>query len=223
MLRQINLIADEYIDLGRNLTVRQLHYQFVARGWGPNTQANYELLQRTIRNARLGGMLTWDVIVDRTRHVREESTWDSPGEIVEAVARQYRMDHWASQPNRVEVRIEKDALGGIVEEAVEDMGTPWFSMRGFPSVTSLREAAERRILPNARAGQHTTILLLTDHDPSGLMMNRTVAADLARFAPPAAPEPGSFDGQSPSNRAADRLDPRADRSAPAAAKLRQRG
>jgi hypothetical protein len=79
MLRQINLIADEadeYIDLGRNLTVRQLHYQFVARGCGPNTQANYELLQRTIRNARLGGMLTWDVIVDRTRHVREDAMVD---------------------------------------------------------------------------------------------------------------------------------------------------
>ncbi len=43
------------------------------------------------------------------------TSWDSPGEIVEGAAQQYREDLWLGQKYRPEVWIEKDALIGVIE------------------------------------------------------------------------------------------------------------
>ena len=83
-----NVIIDEYAEEGMRLTLRQLYYQFVARGLFPDTrrfrwtgskwvkdpqegtrnaQPNYKWLGDIITCARLAGMIDWQAIEDRTR------------------------------------------------------------------------------------------------------------------------------------------------------------
>jgi hypothetical protein len=103
-------ICTEYADQGYDLTLRQLYYQFVARGLLANRQTEYKRLGSIVNDARLAGMIDWNHVVDRTRNLRELSHWDNPEEIIRGSAAQYRTDRWADQPYRVEVWVEKDAL-----------------------------------------------------------------------------------------------------------------
>ncbi len=57
-----NEIIDEYRDQGFTLTLRQLYYQFVARGLIPNTQRDYKRLGSILNDARLAGLVDWDAI-----------------------------------------------------------------------------------------------------------------------------------------------------------------
>jgi len=55
-----NDICDEYMAQGYTLTLRQLYYQFVARGHIPNSQKEYNNLGNLISDARLAGHIDWD-------------------------------------------------------------------------------------------------------------------------------------------------------------------
>jgi hypothetical protein len=87
VIRQANVICADYQAQGYDLTLRQLYYQFVARDLIPNRQSEYKRLGAIINDARLGGLLDWDYIVDRTRNVRSMATWGDPSDIISASAR----------------------------------------------------------------------------------------------------------------------------------------
>jgi len=70
----------------------------------------------------------------------------------------------------VEVWIEKDALVGVVEGSCSLWRVPLFSCRGYPSQSALYEAANR----HTNYGVKSTVLHLTDHDPSGLNMTADI-------------------------------------------------
>jgi hypothetical protein len=53
VIDQANLICDEYQARGFTLTLRQLFYQFVARGLMPNAAKEYKNLGAVVNNARL--------------------------------------------------------------------------------------------------------------------------------------------------------------------------
>ena len=57
VVEQANTIIDEYIGLGFNLTLRQLFYQFVARGLLKNLFNEYKRLGTIVRNARDAGLI----------------------------------------------------------------------------------------------------------------------------------------------------------------------
>lgn len=163
------------------LTLRQLYYQFVARGLIPNRQREYNRLGRILNDARLAGLIDWSSIEDRTRNLRELASWDSPVDVVEAVADQYREDPWETQPYRPEVWIEKDALVGVIEPVCNELRVPFFACRGYTS-QSETYAAGKRLGRYARDGQRPIIFHLGDHDPSGIDMTRDNHERLSMFA-----------------------------------------
>ena len=69
VIMQANAIINEYLAKGFTLTLRQLYYQFVARGLIPNTQRSYNRLGNIISNARMAGLTDWNAIEDRTRNL----------------------------------------------------------------------------------------------------------------------------------------------------------
>src|SRR5260370_15970597 len=89
VIDQANDIIAEYQAQGFTLSLRQLYYQFVSRDLIENTIASYKRLGTIINNGRLAGMIDWDAIEDRTRTLVTHPSWDSPLDIVSAVARQY--------------------------------------------------------------------------------------------------------------------------------------
>ena len=116
-------IAAEYAAQGMRLTVRQLYYQCVARGWIENNEREYQKIIRLLTDAREAGLFDWDAIEDRGREVVMRPCWRSPAEILEAAASSYHEDRWVLQDVRVVVILEKAALAGIVNPACKDLYT----------------------------------------------------------------------------------------------------
>ncbi len=180
MIQRANTIITEYAGQGFDLTLRQLYYQFVSRGMIANKDTEYKRLGSIINDARLAGYIDWNSITDRTRNLRKLAAWDTPDELIDVAARQYRNDLWDSQPLRVEVWIEKDALVGVIEGVCNEFGVPHFSCRGYTSQSEMW-AAGQRLGEYIEQGQRVLILHLGDHDPSGMDMTRDIRERITNF------------------------------------------
>lgn len=180
VVQQANAIISEYIAQGFDLTLRQLYYQFVSRDLIANTQREYAKLGSIINDARLGGLIDWDTIVDRTRFVRSQPHWKNGNDIVAVCASQFNLDKWVGQKHRVEVWIEKDALIGVFEGVCQELDVPLFSCRGYTSQSEMWGAAQR-LMKYRGSGQAPFILHFGDHDPSGKDMSRDIEDRLSMF------------------------------------------
>lgn len=173
-------ILDEYAEQGFDLTLRQLYYQFVARGLLENTERNYNRLGKVISEARLCGLVDWSHIIDRTRRDHFAQHWTDPAEIIDATVNSFRVDLWADQPNYVEVWIEKEALLGVITGVCDEYDVRHLACKGYYSQSKMW-AAGRRLLKQVIAGKNVTILHLGDHDPSGIDMTRDIEDRLSLF------------------------------------------
>lgn len=181
VIKVANTILREYEEQGFDLTLRQLYYQFVARGLIPNNLREYKNLGNAINDGRLAGWIDWDHIVDRTRNVHANDHWDSPVEIVKGCSQQYQIDKWVDQKYRIMVMIEKDALLGLIQNICRGLDVPYLSCRGYMSQSEMREIAVDRLIPFEEQGQINVILHLGDHDPSGVDMTRDIQDRLQLF------------------------------------------
>lgn len=179
-IEQANEIIAEYAAQGFDLTLRQLYYQFVARGFIANLQKSYKALGEAINSGRLAGLIDWDAITDRTRNLRTWSYWTTPQERIKSVAHGFTMDLWKTQEYRVEIWIEKDALLGVLDSCCPALRVPYFSCRGYVSQSEMWSAA-MRLKRYEKDGKKTVILHLGDHDPSGVDMSRDIADRLKMF------------------------------------------
>ena len=143
VIEKANEVIEVYQAQGFDLTLRQLYYQFVARAWIPNKDSEYKKLGDIIADGRLAGLIDWEAITDRTRNLRKNSHWDDPADIVKSAAHSFALDKWEEQPYRIECWIEKDALVGILESACEPLDIPYFSCRGYTSISEVWSAAMR--------------------------------------------------------------------------------
>jgi hypothetical protein len=173
-------ICEEYAAGGDQLTLRQLYYQFVARGLLANKQTEYDRLGETINAARLAGLIDWDHLEDRTRNLEELPTWGSPASIMSAAAEGYREALWEEQEAYVEVWVEKEALAGVVGRVADEWAVPYFSCRGYVSQSEMWRAAQR-LEEKTEEGKRVVVLHLGDHDPSGLDMTRDIESRLEMF------------------------------------------
>jgi len=181
IIEKANTILDEYRRQDLVLTLRQLYYQFVARGFLPNKQTEYKRLGSIVSDARLAGLIDWAMLEDRTRSVEAINTWSSPASIVKAVSEQYLEDLWIDQPYRVEVWIEKEALAGVIARVCAELRVAYFACRGYASQSSQYEAG-KRFRAYRRSGQRVVVLHLGDHDPSGIDMTRDNMERIQMFA-----------------------------------------
>lgn len=183
VIRQANKIIEEYANAGYTMTLRQLHYQFVARDLYQNTQQNYKRLGNILDAARKAGLVDWDAIEDRTRSIRRIPVWRTPESAVEQIHMAFKLDPWEEQPvkRRIEVWVEKDAAVGIVEPTCNKLRLPYFSCRGYSSSSGLYEAG-KRLQAYRERGYETLILYAGDHDPSGVQMTEVSEDRVALYA-----------------------------------------
>jgi hypothetical protein len=168
-----NTIINDYHRQGYDLTVRQLYYQFVARGFIANRAEEYSKLQGLLNDARLAGLIDWDAIVDRTRNLESLTHWSHPRDVVDSAAHSFRYWKWENQPHYVEVWVEKDALKAIIGSVCNKFDVPFFSCRGYTSVSEVHGAA-LRFKHEISMGKDVHVIHLGDHDPSGLDMTRDI-------------------------------------------------
>jgi hypothetical protein len=94
------------------LTVRQVHYLLVEtpEAKHSNTISGYQKVSRILTGMRYGGLLDWDKIVDETRDVYKQTSYDSINDAVRSLLRSYRKDRWRDSQYRVEAWTEKRTL-----------------------------------------------------------------------------------------------------------------
>jgi hypothetical protein len=163
-------------------TVRQVFYRLVSAGHIDKTEAAYNgIVVRMLLDMRLKNELPFESIADNTRWVRKPTMRSSVGEALTHAARAYRRDLWEDQEAHVEIWCEKDALAGVLMEVTYDWGVPLMVSRGFSSASYLYSCAA-----NIRAiGKPTYLYHFGDHDPSGLLVDRSIERRLRQFAPDA--------------------------------------
>lgn len=172
LIEAANTIIARYQGMGFELTVRQLHYQFVSLGF-PNTDKHYDKLQSALNDGRLCGLIDWDAIVDRTRGLRAHPHYAHPRDPIGELGDNFRMWRWEDQPNYVEVWVEKQALEQVVGRVCSEHDVPYFCCRGYTSVTGIHDAA-MRFQHEIGHGKTIRVIHLGDHDPSGLDMTRDI-------------------------------------------------
>lgn len=175
----INEVLADYESQGYDLTLRQVYYQLVARGYIENSERSYKNIGLLINDARLAGLIDWNAITDRTRSLRGNTHWSTPASVISSARYSYMLDRWRDQPNYVEVWVEKDALIGIVGQAATELDVPYFSCRGYTSQSEMWNAAQRFRRQSEK--QSRTIIHLGDHNPSGIDMTRDIQDRLNLF------------------------------------------
>jgi hypothetical protein len=172
-IEKANEIIAEYQAQGFSLTLRQIYYQFVARGWSENSQKAYKALGNVIAEARMAGLIDWAAMEDRTRSLRGLGSYSDPESAIWRAMASYRRDKW-------EVWIEKDALLGVVSPVCNELDVDYFALRGYASHTSLHDAAQRIIGYNEE-GQEAVILHMGDYDPEGWDITRDIENKMRTF------------------------------------------
>lgn len=181
LISTANGILNEYRNLGYRLSLRQLYYQLVARDYIENSVKSYKRVGNLVSDARLAGLLDWEMIEDRGRDATIPVAWQSPAQIVRAAAQQFRVDRWQGQPCHVEVMVEKDALSGILAPVCRELHVRFTANKGYSSSSAMYEAG-KRIAEARHSGKEVHIFYLGDHDPSGIDMTRDIDERLAQFA-----------------------------------------
>jgi hypothetical protein len=195
-------IAQEY---DGNLTVRQLYYQLVARGFIPNSQESYKRIVSILTDARLAGDFPFEWLVDRTREARGGKFTMNDVDVDEALVKTgdslknapywwIGRDRWFGQRTHVSVWVEKEALMGVFEKPCNDLGVAWFVLRGYSSLSALSQW-----LDNLQAAyqcedecgdstvpydedrtefDEAVVLYFGDHDPDGWEIPRSAERNL---------------------------------------------
>lgn len=180
MIGTIIGILDDYSAQGYDLSLRQLYYQLVSRNVVPNTEKSYKNVGNMVSDARLAGLIDWDMIKDRGREMVSNPHWGNPANFIENVAPQYRFDLWEDQPNYVEVMVEKQALEGVLQPVCRSLDIPFTANKGYSSSSAMYEAS-KRFIDRAQKDKTLYVIYLGDHDPSGIDMSRDVLDRLDLF------------------------------------------
>lgn len=189
LIEKARAICVSYARQGYSLTLRQLYYQLVATAVIPNKQTEYKRLGSIVDDARYAGLIDWNHVVDRTRVLRELPHWGDPDKdpaenargFVEAVMPQFRISKWATQPVRIEVWIEKDALIDVIARPANALDLPHFACRGYNSTSNAWRAAQRIEGYYDEGADRVVILHLGDHDPEGIDMSRDIETRFRTF------------------------------------------
>jgi hypothetical protein len=134
------------------MTVRQVYYQLVPLGY------NYRQIAYALNTGRELGLVNLDSILDRSRPVYGNDSWDSPEEVLEHLEKNYKLDYWADEPKKVEIWTEKDALSAILYEEADQYRVKVRVTRGYLSTSNKVHWSN----------DETIILYFGDFDPSGL-------------------------------------------------------
>lgn len=181
LLRQILAVLQDYAAQGYDLSLRQLYYQLVSKNVVVNTERSYKNVGNLVSDARLAGLIDWNMIEDRGRTVSRNSHWENPRHFIDSVAPQFAFDKWADQPAYVEVMVEKQALEGVLEPLCSELDIAFSANKGYSSSSALYKAG-KRLRDRLNEDKKCHVIYLGDHDPSGIDMTRDIVDRLNLFA-----------------------------------------
>lgn len=161
------------------LTLRQVYYQLVGKGYIENKVSQYTMLSGLLKHARIDGYISWEDIEDRVRTYHDLTGWEDSGEYIRGSLKQfltgYRRDLLQTQVIYPEIWIEKDALASIFTRVASPYTIPVVVCRGFSSVSFLNDYKQRL---RYQGDKRPVLLYFGDFDPSGVEMLRAMEITL---------------------------------------------
>ena len=162
------LAAWDILEAIQPASVRAVCYQLFTRKLIASMSKNdTNRVSIQLRDAREGGDIPWDWIVDETRAAECVNAWEDPAAYIETVKRAYRRDRWTDQPYRLEVWSEKGTVRGTLAPVLDKYGVTFRVFHGYGSATTVHDIAEQ----SQASVKASTGLYVGDWDPSGLHMS----------------------------------------------------
>lgn len=178
---KLNKVRDTLEELRdyKPLTLRQVYYQLVGKGYIENNVSQYGMLSKLLKFARIDGYISWEDIEDRVRTYHDLTGWSSSGRFIRASLEEfltdYQRDLLQSQGTYIEIWIEKDALASIFTRVAQAYTVPVVVCRGFSSVSFLNDYKERLSYYKSK---QPVLLYFGDFDPSGVEMLKAMETTL---------------------------------------------
>jgi hypothetical protein len=156
------------------MTVRQVFYQLVVRSVIEKTEEQYQgTVIRLLTEMRMADEIPFSWIVDESRRRLSLRSFNSVADAVEDCAKYYRRNAMRESSVYIELWTKKEALSGIIWDEAGDYGVPVLVSKGMPSITQLYQTA-LQVRAADRAGKGAFIYQFGDHDPSGVLIPKTI-------------------------------------------------
>lgn len=159
------------------MTIRHLCY--VMESWGhiEKTERSFRTYDKHLVNWRRSGLIPWNAFVDNTRWYYGATVYNGLEEALIQSRNAYRRNLWVDLPVYCEIWSEKDAIAGILLEAAEPYGVHVLPLRGFPSLSTLHDAAAI-FQEMGNRGKEVYVYYFGDHDPSGRLIDPSTLRSL---------------------------------------------
>jgi hypothetical protein len=202
---EIDKALEFFAAQGVKPSLRTLYYRLVSVKALPHTNSAYKTLSRKLVEWRKEGHYDWDFLQDATRIVMgypDDGTYNEGeiaafernidnqlgeisldkilSELFDHLEPSFDYGRWATQPNIVEVWVEKEAMAQTLSAWLKDKSVTIRVNRGYSSWTfiynNVRDLSEI-------VDRHDKIIILYcgDHDPSGLDIDRFLDEALDYF------------------------------------------
>lgn len=147
-----------------------------------NDKESYNALIRLVKDARLQGLISWNVIHDPTRPVTiwkvHDSTQPYVEEQLEDFLTGYSRNLLQSQPNHIELFAEKKTLTSILRPISMRYCMPMTIGSGCCSIAPIEKLVKRF----RQSGKEKLIILtIADLDPAGIMIARSFTQRLRDY------------------------------------------
>ncbi|MCC6295788.1 MAG: hypothetical protein IT469_03665 [Pseudomonadales bacterium] len=139
----------------------------------------YRHVQHRLTELRRSGRVPYGWITDATRSGYHVQTYGGASDFLRSVAGLYRADLWSGNQRYVEVWVESRSIAGVLQADCKDLAVSLYPCAGFASITLAYEAA-RHIDLACRNGKTATIFYIGDHDPAGVLIDRSLEGELRR-------------------------------------------
>ena len=168
------------------LSVRQIHYPLLNKpplkhaskpdSVYQNDRQSYQSLDELVTRARLSELIRMDAIADETRPFVSWNVFNSVADFISKELDECFTEYWRnlmqSQPNHLEIMIEKNTVLNVVKPVAMKYCIPITSGRGYCSLPPRWQMAERF----RKSGKEKLIVLMvSDFDPDGEEISHSFA------------------------------------------------
>lgn len=146
----------------------------------PKDDPGYNRVQRRLVELRRSGRVPYHWITDSTRRGYFVNTFTDASDFIRAHAGLFRADIWSQSDYLVEVWVESRSIGGIVEDLCREYAVSLYPCGGFASISMVHQAAVYINESIEETGRKPIILVITDYDPAGELIDEKIQEELGR-------------------------------------------
>jgi hypothetical protein len=142
------------------------------------SERGYRHVQDRLTKLRRAGRIPYGWITDATRIGYITNTFDGAEDFLRRVNHLYRANLWHQSEHYCEVWVESRSIASVVREDCKELAVNLYPAGGFSSISFAFEAAE--FINSNSAGNPATIFYIGDYDPAGVLIDRSIEAELRR-------------------------------------------